>query len=68
MTAPREADPVNLTTAELAVRLRTSPNAIRIMRCRGNAPEAIKRGNRLLWPVARVEAWERSLLVSRQPA
>ena len=58
------AQPAHLTTAELAERLRTSANAIRIMRSRGQAPRCIRRGNKLLWPVAEVEAWERARLTA----
>ena len=52
--------PPHLTTEELAVLLRTTPGNVHVMRSRGKAPKAIKRGNRLLWPLAEVEAWERA--------
>jgi hypothetical protein len=55
----RKPEPVNLTTEELALRLRTSPNAIRIMHTRGTGPESFKRGNRRLYPLPAIEAWER---------
>ena len=48
----------HLTTEELADRWRTTTGNVHVMRSRGNAPKAIKRGNRLLWPIPVVEAWE----------
>ena len=48
----------HLTTEELADRWRTTPGNVHVRRSRGKAPKAIKRGNRLLWPIPVVEAWE----------
>lgn len=59
MAAPAH-DARHLTTEELAERLRTTPGNVHVMRSRGNAPKALKRGNRLLWPLPAVEAWERA--------
>lgn len=59
MAAPK-GKPTHLTTEELADRWRTTPGNVHVMRSRGKAPKAIKRGNRLLWPVPAVEAWERA--------
>lgn len=50
----------HLTTAELADRLRTSANAVRIMRSRGKAPKSIKPGRERLYPLDEVEKWERA--------
>ena len=59
------AAPVHLTTAELAERLRTTPNAVRIMRSRGTGPAYIRRGNRpALYRLADVEAWERDQMAA----
>lgn len=60
----RPAEPVHLTTEELAERWHTTANAIRIKRSRGNAPEALVIGPRkLLWPLAEVEKFERDRLI-----
>jgi hypothetical protein len=61
MTAPK-GEPAHLTTSQLAERWHTSPNAIRIRRSRGNAPESIPGGRERLWPLPAVEAWERDHL------
>lgn len=46
-----------LTTRELADILRTTPNAVRIMRHRGNAPRGFRRGRQVLYDRADVKAW-----------
>lgn len=58
--------PVNLTTEELAERLRTTVEAIHMMNSRGIAPPRFRRGTRVLYRIADVEAWEASRIV--QPA
>jgi hypothetical protein len=59
MAAPK-GEPVHLTTAGLAERWHTTPNAIRILRCRGKAPESIKPGRERLYPLDKVEEFERA--------
>ena len=46
-----------MTTKELAEILRTTPNAVRIMRHRGDAPRGFRRGRSVLYPRAAVAAW-----------
>ncbi|MEU7010405.1 helix-turn-helix domain-containing protein [Streptomyces sp. NPDC046332] len=46
-----------MTTAELAGILRTTPNAIRIMRHRGQAPQGMRQGRQVLYRRTVVEAW-----------
>ena len=52
--------PAHLTTAKLAERWHTTPNAILIRRSRGKAPRAMPGGRGLLWPLAEVEKFERA--------
>lgn len=47
-----------LTTAELAERLRTSPETIRYWRHLGRGPKSWKPGRRVLYDLADVVAWE----------
>jgi excisionase family DNA binding protein len=47
-----------LTTAELAERLRTSPETIRYWRHIGRGPKSWKPGRLVLYAVEDVEAWE----------
>ncbi|MGH3327677.1 MAG: helix-turn-helix transcriptional regulator [Streptomycetales bacterium] len=47
-----------LTTAELAQRLRTSPETIRYWRHLGRGPQGFKPGRVVLYPLEDVEAWE----------
>lgn len=54
-----------LTTEELAERFRTVPSTIRYWRQHEYGPKGIPVGRRILYPVERVEAFEREL---RQPA
>lgn len=54
-----------LTTKEMAERFRTVPSTIRYWRQRGYGPEGIPVGRQILYPVERVEAFEREL---RRPA
>ncbi|NUQ95326.1 MAG: helix-turn-helix domain-containing protein [Streptomyces sp.] len=46
-----------MTTKELADILRTTPNAVRIMRHRGDAPAGFRRGRQVLYERAVVKAW-----------
>ena len=57
--------PAHLTTAGLAARWRTTANAIRIMQCRGKAPESIKPGRVRLYPLAAIEAHERRMTAAQ---
>jgi hypothetical protein len=50
-----------LTTKELALRWKTTRNAILIMRHKRRGPVSFKRGNRVLFEIAEVEAYEASL-------
>lgn len=47
-----------LTTKELAVRIRRTPQAIRNMRHRGTAPKGVRMGREVLYLLADVTAWE----------
>lgn len=51
-----------LTTADLARRWRTTEQAVYGARYRGNCPNAIRIGKRLLWRLVDVEAWEQERL------
>lgn len=51
-----------LTTADLARRWRTTEQAVYGARYRGNCPNAIRIGKRLLWRLADVEVWEQERL------
>jgi hypothetical protein len=62
MAAPARAPGPYLTTEEFAALMHTTPGNVHVMRSRGKAPKAIKRGNRLLFPLPVVEAWVRSQL------
>lgn len=55
---------VNLTTEELAERLRTSPENVHVMHSRGTGPKSFRRGKRRLYPLPEVEAWEKSRLAT----
>lgn len=60
-----------LTTADLARRWRTTEQAVYGARYRGNCPNAIRIGKRLLWRLADVEVWEQERLgddVQRRPS
>lgn len=50
-----------LTVKELALRWRTTPNAIRILRHRRRAPEGFLRGGKVFFELAAVEAYENEL-------
>ena len=54
--------PTHLTTEELAVRLRTSPQTCRYWRHIGKGPRGFKAGRRVLYRLEDVEEYERSLL------
>ncbi|ONI48674.1 DNA-binding protein [Streptomyces sp. IB2014 011-12] len=47
-----------MTTKELAAELRMTPNAVRIMRHRGQAPAGMKVGKGVLYDRAVVKAWQ----------
>jgi predicted DNA-binding transcriptional regulator AlpA len=47
-----------LTTEELALRWRTTEQAVYAARHRGNCPPALRVGRRLLWRLRDIEAWE----------
>ncbi len=49
-----------LTTAEVAERLRTSPETVRYWRHRGVGPKSWKAGRRVLYDLDELERWERS--------
>lgn len=46
-----------MTTKELASVLRTTPNAVRIMRHRGLGPSGFRRGRQVLYRRTAVDAW-----------
>ena len=46
-----------LTTRELALELRKSPDAIRMMRHRGDGPRGVRIGRDVLYAAADVTAW-----------
>lgn len=46
-----------MTTKELATELRMTPNAVRIMRHRGQGPAGVKVQGRVLYDRAVAEAW-----------
>ncbi len=46
-----------MTTKELAAELRMTPNAVRIMRHRGQGPAGVRLGQGVLYDRAVVEAW-----------
>lgn len=46
-----------MTTKELASILHTTPNAVLIMRHRGQAPRGMRRGRQVLYRRTVVEAW-----------
>lgn len=56
-----EAASIHLTTKELAERWRTTTNAIYTSRSKGRPipSGSFRRGTQVLWPLARVEAFER---------
>lgn len=56
MSATSTASPF-MTTKELASVLRTTPNAIRILRHRGLGPSGFRRGRQVLYRRAAVDAW-----------
>lgn len=58
---PDNIDQPYLTVKELALRWRTTPNAIRIMRHRRRGPISFKIGNRVLFLLDSVEAHEKGL-------
>ncbi|MFE7803324.1 helix-turn-helix domain-containing protein [Streptomyces sp. NPDC057430] len=49
--------PELLTTAELAALLRKTPNAVHVMRYRGQAPPGFRCGRDVLYPRRGVEEW-----------
>ena len=51
-----------LTTAEVAARFRTAPGTVRYWRHTGFGPKGIRVGRRVLYPLAEIERWERSLV------
>jgi hypothetical protein len=55
------AEPVYLTTAEVAERYRTVPSVIRYWRHSGTGPKGILVGKRVLYPRAEVERFDREL-------
>lgn len=55
--APPEQEPY-LTVKELAVRWKTTPNAIRIMRHRRKGPRSYKFRGQVRFPVAEIVAYE----------
>lgn len=46
-----------ITTKELADILRTTPNAVRVMRHRGQVPKGFRRGRNVLYRRTTVDAW-----------
>lgn len=52
-----EAGPRFLKTAELAALLRTTPEAVNMMRHRGVGPPGFRRGRNVLYPQVEVEKW-----------
>ena len=62
MTASK---PKYLTTEEMAERFRTVSSTIRYWRQHGYGPQGVLVGRRILYPIERVEAFERQLC---QPA
>lgn len=57
------AQPVFLTTTALAERWHTSPGRLANMRCNRQGVPWVKVGNRVLYPLVEVEAYERANLV-----
>lgn len=63
MTPPKAVR--HLTTEELAERLDLEPQTVRDWRKQGRGPAYIKDGEKFVrYPVAEVEAWEKSRLVT----
>ncbi|MHC3475427.1 helix-turn-helix transcriptional regulator [Streptomyces sp. 7R007] len=64
--------PIHLTVKQLAERWNTTPQAIRILRHRGRAPKAFKRGKGraapVLFPLAEVEAFEAAQMAQDVPS
>lgn len=57
-----------LTTREAAVYLRLSPQALRSMRYRGDAPAAARVGRGLLWTQEVLDAWVEERTTARPEA
>lgn len=55
------AESPHLTVAQLAARWHTTANAIYLMRHKGTGPAAIKRGTRVLFPLAEVKKAEQAM-------
>ncbi|MFC7929131.1 helix-turn-helix transcriptional regulator [Streptomyces cinereoruber] len=54
------ADSPLLTTKDLAEFLKTTPNAVNILRHRGLGPQGFRRGRNVLYRREAVEAWLRA--------
>lgn len=54
----------HLTTEELAERLGMAPETLRDWRKYGRGPSYIKEGRAIRYPLAEIEAWELSRLVT----
>ncbi|MEV7994922.1 helix-turn-helix domain-containing protein [Streptomyces sp. NPDC086077] len=52
------ASPAYLTTNEVAARYRTVPSTVRYWRHTGYIPGGVKRGRRVLYSVAALDAWD----------
>lgn len=50
-----------LNVDDLAERLGTTPNSVRIMRARGQLPKAVKQGKRVRWLESEFTEWLRNL-------
>lgn len=53
--ATLDASPQYLTTAEVALRYRTTPGTVRYWRFVGYGPKGIKRGRRVLYDAAELD-------------
>lgn len=56
MNAPTPTSPY-MTLAEFAALIRKSPQAVRNMRHRGQAPKGFRNGREVLFPRTEVDAW-----------
>jgi predicted site-specific integrase-resolvase len=56
--------PMYLTAKEVAERLRVSPGTLSNWRVQGAGPDFMKMGSKVLYPLTKVESWERACLRS----
>ena len=58
------AMPRNLTAAETSVRLGVTTGTLANWRCAGAGPDYLKIGSRIMYPLDRIEEYERHCLVT----